>query len=378
MGCSSFRLHEAFVCTPIRSDNVSRTPAISADAADISFCHSAVQGVSRTFAITVDVLDDPMSTYICVGYLVCRIADTVEDAGHVPPAEKMRLLRCYDAVLDPDDDTEAAAFVDAVRPYIPPDPTDEWALVAAAPRVLRVFDSFPPAVQAAIIPPARELVQGMAEFIDRYAAIGGLRVQSKEELERYCYYAAGTVGKLITNLLTRGGVSPARRQLLYDTAVEFGLLLQLVNISKDVHADFTDEDNVYLPAEWLQEVGVRQDAVIDADNQSAVASVVRRTARFAGSHLGDAERYLRALPLVDGNTLAAWAIPFLLAVGTLRELMTRPEDALRTDGVKVSHEEVYAVIAAMEDDVDAASLERMRQQISERPFHTHPGPSVGG
>lgn len=357
---------------------MSHSPPISADAADLAFCHSAVQGVSRTFAITVDVLEDPMSTYICVGYLVCRIADTIEDAGHIPPAEKMRLLEMYDAVLDPDDETGARAFVDDVQPYLPPEPSDEWALVDAAPRVLRVFATFPAEVQSAIIPPARELVQGMAEFINRYAAVGGLRVQSKEELERYCYYAAGTVGKLITNLLTRGGVSPARRQLLYDTAVEFGLLLQLVNISKDVHADFTDEDNVYLPADWLKEVGVHQDAVIDVQNQSAVASVVQRTARFASSHLGDAERYLRALPLIDGNTLAAWGIPFLLAVGTLRELMSRPEDALSTDGVKVSHEEVYAVIAAMEHEVDADGLERMRQQISERPFHTHPGPSSGG
>jgi farnesyl-diphosphate farnesyltransferase len=50
---------------------------------DEAWCYEAVQGVSRTFALTVDVLEEPMSTHICLGYLLCRVADTVEDAGHL-------------------------------------------------------------------------------------------------------------------------------------------------------------------------------------------------------------------------------------------------------------------------------------------------------
>ena len=58
------------------------------DGTDLDWCHEAVQGVSRTFALTVDVLDEPMASYICVGYLLCRVPDTVEDADHIPPAEQ--------------------------------------------------------------------------------------------------------------------------------------------------------------------------------------------------------------------------------------------------------------------------------------------------
>jgi len=64
--------------------------------ADVEWCHETVQGVSRTFALTIDVLDDPMSTHICLGYLLCRVADTIEDAGHIPPEPQAELLRLYD------------------------------------------------------------------------------------------------------------------------------------------------------------------------------------------------------------------------------------------------------------------------------------------
>ncbi|WP_336022350.1 phytoene/squalene synthase family protein [Halobellus salinisoli] len=341
------------------------------DKADLEWCHKSVQGVSRTFALTVDVLDEPMSSYICLGYLVCRIADTVEDASHIPPEEQADLLRTYDTVLAPDDETDAAEFVSSVEPYLPDEEamTEDWAVVRDSPRVLRTFGSLPEDVQQAIVPPARELVQGMAEFVERYEDDGGLRIQTRGELEEYCYYAAGTVGNLITNLVTRHDVAADRRRRLYDTAEEFGLLLQLVNISKDVYDDYTAEDNVYLPAEWLRDAGVPQDAVIDEEHEDEAASVVRRTAEFAGSFLDDAQTYLETVPLRDGNTLEAWAIPFLLAVGTLRELLSRPEDALSSTGVKISRQEVFAVVSEMSASGNRESLDELRRAIATGPYH---------
>jgi len=344
------------------------------DQADLQWCHESVQGVSRTFALTVDVLDEPMSSYICLGYLVCRIADTVEDASHIPATEQAELLRTYDAVLDPEEETPPETFANDVEPYLPDDAelTDDWAVVRDSPRVLRTFQSLPEDVQNAVVPPARELVQGMADFVERYEDHGGLRIQTRGELEEYCYYAAGTVGNLITNLVTRHDVAADRRRRLYDTAEEFGLLLQLVNISKDVYDDYTAEDNVYLPAEWLREVGVPQEEVIDDGHEASAASVVRRTAEFAGSFIDDAQTYLETVPLRDGNTLEAWAIPFLLAVGTLRELLARPEDALSSKGVKISRQEVLAVVTEMSNGGSRDALDELRRDIAAGPYHASP------
>ena len=36
-------------------------------------------GVSRSFALTIPMLPEPLEDYIANAYLLCRIADTVED-----------------------------------------------------------------------------------------------------------------------------------------------------------------------------------------------------------------------------------------------------------------------------------------------------------
>jgi farnesyl-diphosphate farnesyltransferase len=63
---------------------------------------------------------------------------------------------------------------------------------------------------------------------------------------------------------------------------------------------------------------------------------------------------------VDETVVEAWTIPFLLAVGTLRELTERPEDALSPAGVKLSREDVLAIVTTVrgEDRPPVSSLER--------------------
>ncbi|ELZ47295.1 Squalene/phytoene synthase [Halorubrum coriense DSM 10284] len=336
--------------------------------ADLAWCYEAVQGVSRTFALTVDVLEEPMSSQICVGYLLCRVADTVEDAGHIPPEAQSDVLRTYRRAIDPDDDTDIVAFRSAVDEWLPAERDDDWTVVAEAPTIAATFEELDPEAQAAIVPPVLEMVDGMAMFVDRHATEGGLRIDDRDELEQYCYYAAGTVGNLITNLLTRGDIGEERATRLRETAEEFGLLLQLVNVSKDVYDDYTEENNVYLPAEWLEAEGVEQDRVVHPENRESSARVVGRTADYARSFLDDAQAYLETMPLSNGNTMEAWTVPYLLAVGTLRELGSRPEDALTETGVKVSRQEVFAVMSAA-SDVGRDSLAELRQTIARTPFH---------
>jgi len=338
--------------------------------ADLEWCFDAVEDVSRTFALTVEVLESPMSRHVCLGYLLCRVADTVEDANHLPPEEQVALLDTYEAALDPESDVSMGQFRSEVDEWLPPaaERSDDWAVVARSPTVWATFRQEPAAVQSAVLPPVREMVGGMATFLERHADAGGLRLADRAELEEYCHYAAGTVGILITNLLTRDGVAVDRSRELYETAESFGLLLQLVNISKDVHADYTQENNVYLPAEWLAAEAVPPEGVIEPANRERAAAVVARTADHARSFLDDAQAYLEAVPLRHGNTLAAWSVPYLLSVGTLRELGARPADALTAEGVSISRAEVLAVVQAAREG-GRADLAGLRERIAREPYH---------
>jgi len=334
---------------------------------DLAWCHDAVQGVSRTFAITIDQLEAPTADYICVGYLLCRVADTVEDAEHVPPTEQAALLRTYEAVLDPEDDTDIDQFRADVDEWIPEDRTADWDVVANAPRVLRTFRALPADAREGLRDPVREMVEGMAEFVERYEETGGLRIKTVDELEEYCWYAAGTVGTLITDYVVRDA-SPEEAETMRQTSRSFALLLQLVNVAKDVTDDFREENNVYLPREWLREEGVDADAVCDPENTPAVATVIERVTSHASGYLDDAQRYLEVVPESRGNRLSAWAIPYLLAVGTIRELRENPEDVVREGGVKVSREEVFALIERFQGGVDRSEIADLRRQIEQEPY----------
>ncbi|MDQ2051453.1 phytoene/squalene synthase family protein [Natronolimnohabitans sp. A-GB9] len=336
--------------------------------ADLEWCYDAVHGVSRTFSITIERLEEPMARHICIGYLLCRVADTIEDAGHIPPETQTELLTTYDRLLDPDSEVTVATFMDDVEPWIPDEPNDDWTVVAETPRVLRTFESLDEEPREIMRDPVRELVDGMAMFTDRYAGEGGLRLQTLDELEEYCWYAAGTVGTLITGLVARGA-SQDRAEELRENARSFALLLQLVNIAKDVETDYHEENNVYLPAEWLAEEDVEIERVTHEENQGAVTNVIKRVTGRAETYLDDAQRYLEIIPETHGNKLSAWAIPYFLAVGTMRELRERPEDVVREGDVKVSRAEVYALLETFEGEVSRSHLAELRKEMAEKPLH---------
>jgi farnesyl-diphosphate farnesyltransferase len=337
--------------------------------ADLEWCYDAVEDVSRTFALTIAELEEPIARDICVGYLLCRVADTVEDAGHIPPAEKHALLRRYERALDPDREATVASFREHVAEWIPEEPDDDWIVVAESPRIVRTFDALEPASKRAIRPPVVELVSGMAMFVDRHADNGGLRLRTLEELEEYCWYAAGTVGTLVTGLLSRNA-DPSVRDTLHNNARSFALLLQLVNVAKDVAVDYEEENNVYLPKEFLEDHQLDTEDIRDPDKSDAFGPVIQRVVDRADRYLDGAQCWLEAMPEIRGNTLSAWAIPFLLAVGTIRELEERPEDVIREGDVKVTRSEVHAVMNAFGNG-ENPSVADLRAKIRRRPLHEH-------
>ncbi|MFC7198636.1 phytoene/squalene synthase family protein [Halospeciosus flavus] len=333
---------------------------------DVAWCFEAVHGVSRTFSLTISELEEPMARDICVGYLLCRVADTIEDSGRIPAAEQAALLRRYERVLDPEDPTTVDSFERTVAEWVPADPSADWRVVANAGRVVSAFETVEPHARRSIRPPVRELVEGMAMFVDRYAEPGGLRIQTLDELEEYCWYAAGTVGELVTGLVSKGD-DPETVRRRHEHGRAFALLLQLVNVAKDVADDYEEENNVYLPHTFLDEAGLEPADVADESNASAVAGVVERVVDHAAGYLDGAQRWLETMPRTRGNTLAAWAVPYLLAVGTLRELRARPEEVVERGDVKVSREEVHALLSRFGEG-DEPSVAELRDVMQQRPL----------
>ena len=61
------------------------------------YLEQQLDGVSRSFAIVIPFIEAPLRHYLGVAYLLCRVADNIEDCGQPHPWKKER----FDGVFTP-------------------------------------------------------------------------------------------------------------------------------------------------------------------------------------------------------------------------------------------------------------------------------------
>lgn len=313
------------------------------DRADRDFGRAILPKVSRTFALGIRLLPSGLEEAVRTSYLLCRIADTIEDSPALPPTGKRDLLdhlcRCLE---DPAADCAplTGAFAQAR--------SDEERLVREGDRVLRAFHALSPAERDAVRPWVQEMARGMAEFAQRRGTKDGLAaLASVAELDRYCYYVAGTVGHLLTGLfgIHHRRMTAARTARLESLATSFGLGLQLTNIIKDV-ADDRRRGWSFVPRDLCELAGVRPDDLQDPSHGSEARQVMAALIAKARRHLHDALQYCTTLPAAAYRIRIFCLTSLYFAVRTLRQAERDPRLLDPGHKVKISRAEVYRTVAA--------------------------------
>ena len=77
-----------------------------------------------------------------------------------------------------------------------------------------------------------------------------IRIQNKEELIKYSYHVAGTVGLMMSKII---GVKNAQAA---KSAIDLGIGMQLTNIARDVYED-SKMKRIYLPANWIPNISLK-------------------------------------------------------------------------------------------------------------------------
>ena len=153
-------------------------------------------GVSRTFALTIPQLPEPLKTVVTNAYLLCRIADTIEDDIALSPPEKEYFHAQFRAVIAAQ--TSAASLAESLFAKLSDQtPPAEKELIQHIPAVIRCLRSFTPAQQASLQKCVDIMSTGMPQF-QKNASLHGL--QNQTEMDQYCYYVAGVVGEMLTEL----------------------------------------------------------------------------------------------------------------------------------------------------------------------------------
>ncbi len=299
-----------------------------------------LEGVSRTFALTIPQL--PPALYRCVGnaYLLCRIADTIEDDPDLAAAAKTEFSEKFISVVA--GSAQAEPFARALLAVLSARAADgERDLIRNLPRVMRITRGQSPAAQRAILRCVKIMATGMGRFQRQRESLGLIDMA---ELDCYCYHVAGVVGEMLTELY--GEVVPgvrARRDAMLPLAVSFGQGLQMTNILKDIWTDLA-RGACWLPRSLLQKHGVVLHEAAGRPRDAHFGAALGELIGIAHGHLRNALRYTLMIPPQERGLrrFCLWALG--MAILTLRKINHR-RNFRRASEARISRTGVRAVIA---------------------------------
>lgn len=124
--------------------------------------------------------------------------------------------------------------------------------------------------------------------------------RSEDDLLRYCYHVAGTVGCMMAVVMD---VDPGDDDTL-DRACDLGLSFQLANIARDIVPD-AEVGRCYLPTDWLAEFGLAAGHIADPAHRPALAVMARRLVALAEPYRASAR--IGATRLAPRSRLAVLA-----------------------------------------------------------------------
>mgnify|MGYP002621761277 CR=1 FL=1 len=306
---------------------------------DDAYQNEILQYVSRTFALTIPELPEPLCKVVANAYLLCRIADTIEDDKSMSAEVKREYAERFIRVVKGAEHSKG--FSEALFPLLSPTATEaEHDLIANTEPVIRITHGFNQRQRAALERCVSIMAEGMVRYQDAETLDG---VADLNDMGQYCYYVAGVVGEMLTELFC--DYSPEidkHRDELMILGVSFGQGLQMTNILKDIWEDH-ERGACWLPRDIFNKHDVDITQKIPGQNQPGFDKALIELLGVAHAHVYNALRYTLMIPAKEKGLrrFCLWALG--MAVLTLDKIRQYPNF---TEGqqVKISRRSVKVTI----------------------------------
>ena len=315
--------------------------------------------VSRTFALNINVLKGKLHKSILLAYLYLRIADTVEDDPDMKASEKELVLGLFADIFRTADLSEdsIAKFEQSLPESWRKSEHPYMNLCLHTHVVVPLLKELPGVYAAPVRAVTIEMCHGMAKFALRQEAAlssGWFTLESVADLDEYCYYVAGIVGKLLSNLFAADTclIGDVRKAEMQKLDVSFGLALQVANIVKDCVED-SSRRVCFVPEEICRRHGfahsyemfdVPTDAALKADFDKRRAAVMGELVKKAWGHLDDAIAYTKLIPNVKMRTRLFCLWPLFMAAENMKLIGDGSSLFASEKKVKITRDTVKRII----------------------------------
>lgn len=250
--------------------------------ADFSYCETIIRKHSKSFYYAFSQLPPEKANAVYAIYAFCRTADDCVDSSQ-PDTEKLAALKRLKEELD--------LFRDRAEVDHP-----LWRALR------RVFTAYEMDIQ-----PFYDQLTG--QWMDMNFSIP----KTMDELERYSYYVAGSVGLMLLPVLaSKANVD------LRPSAIMLGIAMQITNILRDIGEDVHTKQRIYLPEEEMERFRYTQADLRDGLITESFIRLWESLAKHAESLYDD---FNRNLNLFDADS----RLPLSLSAGVYRSIL----DAVR-------------------------------------------------
>jgi farnesyl-diphosphate farnesyltransferase len=298
----------------------------------MSTLEQVLRATSRTFAIGIEGLSQPLQDEMRIAYLILRVSDYLEDNTTLENPEKAALLDSWASTLK--GGTPNPALLDHLGNT--EDPSPDSMAAHHASEIIQALGKLPPPTQHVIRAHTRDSTLGMARWVRR-----GPAIETEADLDDYMHEVAGRVGYLITDLfsLSSHGVSANQSEMMA-LGREFGLALQTVNIVRGIPSDI-QRGWFFVPTEFLPDsIESGEEFLAEGHRQEAMA-VVHRLLVKASGHFEAAERYITLLPRFEAKMRLFCLLPFLFGVRTVA--LSRGNSDVLVSEVKLDRIEIRRI-----------------------------------
>ena len=308
---------------------------------DNQYQEHILQGVSRTFALTIPQLPPDLRRVISNAYLLCRIADTVEDDNALSSEQTRKFSDMFIDVVA--GNVPAEKFADELFPLLSDHTIPaEHDLIKNTPAVIRITHSFNVNQRKALERCVRIMAKGMADYQDAESLEG---LKDLPAMDEYCYYVAGVVGEMLTELFCDYSHEiDQNKPVMMELAVSFGQGLQMTNILKDIWED-RKRGACWLPQDIFLKERLHLKDLQPGQTDERFRNGLGILIGVAKGHLRDALAYTCMIPAHETGIrrFCLWALG--MAVLTLNKL-NKHRDFTEGTQVKISRRSVRATILA--------------------------------
>lgn len=293
------------------------------------YCKKILTEVSRSFALSIPMLDDVLQKPVTIVYLQDRLLDNFEDEipeDKISLEERFALMDKVVELFRPDNDNieELAAEIAGYAGLMPDESLRE--LTGNALIIRKAYAELDDLVKELSFKWLREMNLGMKKYLTR-------EVRTFIDLDEYCYYVAGTVGGFLTDLLIYySDITEDKSETLLANFNASGQFLQKINLIRDIREDVKERVKHYWP---LVSLRINPEELMDEDKKEAGMAALARMLDDVKTHISNLIYYYLAIPEDMPGYRKFYTFNNALGLATIEEMDNNPAVLYGPERVKV-------------------------------------------